>query len=82
MKLRPQEKLKPNISRVYPERKSTEERRHHTEKRKLNRVKQMSILAGTITKRKPDIRASGEKENATQRKIYKTDGGFSSIKSL
>jgi hypothetical protein len=66
-------KLKPSMSRVYPERKWTKERRHHTEKRNLNRPKQKSILSGSITKRKPDIRGSGEKENAPQRKINKTD---------
>jgi hypothetical protein len=41
---------------------SLNERRHHTEKRKLNRLKQISILARSITKRKPDIRGSGEKK--------------------
>jgi hypothetical protein len=61
------------MSRVYPERKWIKERRHDPEKRKINRLKQISILALCITERKPDIRGSGEKENAPQRKIHKTD---------
>jgi hypothetical protein len=61
------------MSRVYPERKWIKERKHHTEKRNITRVKQISILALSITKRKPDIRGSGENENAPQRKIHKTD---------
>jgi hypothetical protein len=42
--------------------------------------KQLSALTRSATKRKPDIRGSGKKENAPQRKIHKTDGGFSSLK--
>jgi hypothetical protein len=61
------------MSRVYPERKWTKERRHKTEKRNMNRLKQISILALSITKRKQDIRPSGKKENDPQRKIHKTD---------
>jgi hypothetical protein len=61
------------MSRVYPERKETKERRHHTEKRNINRLKPISISALSITKRKPDIRGSGKEENAPQRKIHKTD---------
>jgi hypothetical protein len=61
------------MSRVYPERKWTKERKQDTEKPKLNRVEQISILARSITERKPDIRRSGEKEDAAQRKIYHTD---------
>jgi hypothetical protein len=68
------------ISRVYPERKWIKERMHHTEKPKLNRVKQIRMLARSITKRKPDIRGSGEKETVRQLKIHRTDWGFSSIK--
>jgi hypothetical protein len=60
-------------SRVYPERKWIKEERHHAKQRDLNRVKQISILARSIIKRKPDIRGSGEKENAPQRKIHMTD---------
>jgi hypothetical protein len=60
------------MSRVYPERKWIRERWHHTSKRNLNRLKQISILALSITKRKPDLRGSGEKENARQRKNHKT----------
>jgi hypothetical protein len=56
------------------------EKGHHTEKRNLNRLKQISILALSIATRKPDIRGSGEKGNAPQRKIDKTDRGFSSLK--
>jgi hypothetical protein len=59
--------------RVYPERKSIKDKRHHTEKRNPNRLKQISILARSITKRKSDIRGSGELENAPQRKIHKTE---------
>jgi hypothetical protein len=66
-------KLTPTMSRVYPEGKWTKERMHHTEKRNLNRLKQISILAPSIAKRKPDIRGSGETEKALQRKIHKTD---------
>jgi hypothetical protein len=47
-------------------------KRHRTEKRNLNRLEQISTLARIIAKRKPDIRGSGEKENAPQRKIHKT----------
>jgi hypothetical protein len=68
MKLRAKKELTPTMSRVYPERKWAKERRHQIEKRNLNRVKQISILALSITKRKPDIRGSGGKENAPQRK--------------
>jgi hypothetical protein len=57
-------KLRPTMSRVYPERKGIKAKRHHTEKRKLKQLKQISILARSIAKRKPDIRGSGEKENA------------------
>jgi hypothetical protein len=48
-------------------------KRHHREKRNINQLKQISILALRITKRKPDIPGSGEKENAPQRKIHKRD---------
>jgi hypothetical protein len=68
------------MSRVYPERKWIKEKSHRTEMRNLNPLKQISILTLSITKRKPDIRGSGEKANAPQRKIHKTDRGFSSIK--
>jgi hypothetical protein len=61
------------MSRGYPEGKWIKERMHYTEKPNLNQVKQTSILARSITKRKPAIHGSGEKENATQRKIHKTD---------
>jgi hypothetical protein len=61
------------MSPVYPERKSIKERRDDKEKQKVNRVKQMSILIRVMRKRKPNIGGSGEKENATQRKIHKTD---------
>jgi hypothetical protein len=64
------------MSPVYPERKWIEEGKNDTEKPKLNRVKQISILARSITERKPDIRRSSEKENGAQRKIHKTDRGF------
>jgi hypothetical protein len=40
------------------------DKRRHTKKRDLNRLKQISILALSITKRKPDIRGSDEKDNA------------------
>jgi hypothetical protein len=40
-------KLTPTMSLVYPERKWIKERMHHKEKRSLNRVKQILILAGT-----------------------------------
>jgi hypothetical protein len=73
MKLPAKKKLKSTMSRVFPESKLTKERRDHTEQRNLNRLKQISMLARSITMRKPDIRGSGEKENATQRKIHKTD---------
>jgi hypothetical protein len=73
-------KLTPTMSPVYPERKWTKERRDDTKKRNLNRVKQISILARNIPKRNPDIRGSGEKENAPQRKVHNTDRGFSSVK--
>jgi hypothetical protein len=73
MKLRAPKKLKPTMSRVYPERKWIKERRHHREKRNINRLKQISILVRSLTKRKPDIRESGEKEKAPQRQIHKTD---------
>jgi hypothetical protein len=68
------------MSLVYPERKRIKERKHDAEKPKLNRTKQISILSRSITKRKPDTPRSGEKENAPQQKIRKTDWGFSSIK--
>jgi hypothetical protein len=68
------------MSRVYPERKWIKERMHHTKKPNRNRVLQPLPLARSITKGKPDIRGSGEQENAPQRKIDKIDGGFSSIK--
>jgi hypothetical protein len=61
------------MSRVYPERKGMKEKGHRKKKRNLNRLKQISILARSIAKRKLDIRRSGEKENAPQRKIHKTD---------
>jgi hypothetical protein len=60
------------MSLVYPERKWIKERMHYTEEPKLNRVKQISILTGSIIKRKPDIHRSGEKENAPRLKINKT----------
>jgi hypothetical protein len=41
------------MSPVYPERKWIKEKRHHTEKRNLNRLKQISILARSIAKRNP-----------------------------
>jgi hypothetical protein len=50
---------------VYPERKQSNERRHHREKRNLNQLKQISISAGRITKREPEIRGSGEKDSAS-----------------
>jgi hypothetical protein len=68
------------MSRVYPERKWIKDKRQHTDKRKLNRLEQISILGRRIAKRKPDILGPGEKENALQRKIHKTDCGFCSIK--
>jgi hypothetical protein len=61
------------MSLVYPERKWIKERRHDAEKPKLNRTKQISILSQSITKGKRDTRRSGEKENALQHKIRKTD---------
>jgi hypothetical protein len=54
------------MSRVYPERKWIKERMHHTKKQKLNRLKQISILAWSITERKPDIRGSCEKEKVLE----------------
>jgi hypothetical protein len=68
------------MSLVDPERKLRKERKDGTEKHKINREKQISILARSVTKRKPGIRRSGEKENAPRRKIHKRDRGFSSIK--
>jgi hypothetical protein len=56
--------------------KMDKQRRYETEKPKLSRVKQISILARRITERKPDIRGSGENDNSAQRKIHKTDRGF------
>jgi hypothetical protein len=55
--------------------KMDKRREHDAGKPKLNRIKQIFILAWSITKRKPDIRRSGEKdkENAPQHKIRKTD---------
>jgi hypothetical protein len=64
------------MSRVYPERKWTNERRHHTEKRNLNRLKQISRLTLNITKGKPDIRGSGEKENARNARFTKQTEDF------
>jgi hypothetical protein len=61
------------MSRVYPERKWIKERGYHTKKRNVNRLKEISILARSITMRNPDIRGLGEKENAPQHKIHKTD---------
>jgi hypothetical protein len=66
-------KLTPTMSRVYPEKKWIKQKTHHTEKGNLNRLKQISILARSIAKRKPEIRESGEKENAPQRKLHNTD---------
>jgi hypothetical protein len=60
-------KLKPTMSRVYPERKWIKAKRDDRKKRNLNRLKEISILALSLIKRKPDIRGSGEKENARQR---------------
>jgi hypothetical protein len=68
------------MSRVYPERKWTKERMHHIERPSLNRVKQIPTLARSVTKRKPDTRGSGEKENATQHKIHNMDQGLSKMK--
>jgi hypothetical protein len=70
------------MSRVYPERKWIKEKMHHTEKPNINRVKQIPTLTRRITKRKPDIRGSGEKENAPQHKIHHTDQGLSNMKRL
>jgi hypothetical protein len=61
------------MSRVYPERKWIKERMEHTEKPNINRVKQLLTEARTVTKGKPDIRGSGEKENAPQHKVDKID---------
>jgi hypothetical protein len=68
------------MSRVYPKRKWIKERMHHRKKPSLNRVKQIPILARRIAKRKPDIRGSGEKENAPQRKIHNMNQGFLNMK--
>jgi hypothetical protein len=35
-------------------------------------MSQISLLAWSITERKPNVRVSGETENAAQRKIHKT----------
>jgi hypothetical protein len=66
-------KVKPTMSRVYPERKWIKEKRYQAWKRNINRLKQRSILSRSIAKRKLDIRGSGEQENAPERKIQKTD---------
>jgi hypothetical protein len=76
----PKKNLTPIMSLVYPERKCIKERKHDAGKPKLNRIKQMAILARSITNRKPNTRRSGQEENAQQHKIRKTQGGFSSIK--
>jgi hypothetical protein len=70
------------MSLVYPEREWIKERLHHTKKPNLDRVKQLFTLARSIAKGNPDIRGSGGRENAPQRKIEKIDRGFSSIKSF
>jgi hypothetical protein len=80
MKLRPPQNLTPIVSLVYPERRWIKERIHHTQRPNLNRVTEISMLAQSVTKRKPDIRQSNEKENARRREVHKRDGGFSSIK--
>jgi hypothetical protein len=61
------------MSRVYPEREWIDDGRDDEEKQKINGLKQISILIRSMTKRKPDIGRSGEKENAPQRKIHKRD---------
>jgi hypothetical protein len=48
---------------------------HHPEKRNLNRLKQISILARSITKRELEMRGLGEKENAAV-------GQFLDVKTL
>jgi hypothetical protein len=73
VKFRPEKKPNARMSRVYPERKWRKEKRHDIEKRNLNRLKQISILARGITRRKPDIGRSVEQENAAQHKINKRD---------
>jgi hypothetical protein len=62
------------------ERNWLKERMHLIEKPNLNPVKQISILARSITERKPDTRGSGEHENAPQTRIYNTDEGSSNMK--
>jgi hypothetical protein len=75
-----QKNVTPIMSRVYPERKWTKERKDDRARQRINGLKQISILARSMTKRKSDIRGSVEKENSPPRKVQKTDRGFSSIK--
>jgi hypothetical protein len=74
--------LTPIKSWVYPKRRQIKARRHHIAEPKLNRLKQICTLAGSMTERKPDTRGSAEEEHSAQHKIHKTDREFSNRKNF